>query len=163
MKLGRTIVVLGLLFWLQASVIPFMFYGDTQPNVILLFISLFSLYIGGKPALTASIVAGVVQDTVIGNFFGLHLFGYLLISFGFGAIRTEFEKEQWPISFLAVEAGTALVLVSVSTVLWLSDQEFQFWPYFLHVGWIQFLYQAILAIPGHLLVWSLKKENDYIW
>ena len=110
-----------------------------------------------------AILAGVVQDTVIGNFFGLHVFGYILISFIFGLARTEFEREQWPVSVAAAEAGTLLVLLSVSLVLWVSDQDFHFFSYVFHVAWIHFLFNAALAIPGHALVWSLKQENDYIW
>lgn len=54
---------------LQGSVIPFFFDGISQPDLWLVFIIISAMVFPVKYAYVLSIVGGLVQDLIIGNFF----------------------------------------------------------------------------------------------
>lgn len=53
---------------LQGSVIPFFFDGISQPDLWLVFIIISAMVFPVKYAYVLSIVGGLVQDLIIGNF-----------------------------------------------------------------------------------------------
>ena len=82
-------------FLLQAMILPRLFNGVVQPNVIQLAVILISLRYGQRMGLGIAIIGGFVQDVVIGNFFGVHLLPYLAIAFICSYVGRLLEKGQY--------------------------------------------------------------------
>ena len=87
---------------LQGSVIPFFFDGTSQPDLWLVFIIISAMVFPVKYAYVLSIVGGLVQDLIIGNFFGLHLLAYIVITFIFVKFVKGKYNRNWYVSVISV-------------------------------------------------------------
>ena len=74
-----TIFILVVIF-IQASFAPMLFHGLVQPDLILTSIAIAALLFDKRKAFAIAMAGGLIQDIIIGNFFGLHLLPYLLIT-----------------------------------------------------------------------------------
>ena len=68
------------LFFLQGSFLPLLLFGKWQPDIFLTVLIIFSLIFEKKEIFAFAVVFGLIQDLIIGNFFGLHIFPYVIIS-----------------------------------------------------------------------------------
>ena len=91
---------------LQGSVIPFFFDGISQPDLWLVFIIISAMVFPVKYAYVLSIVGGLVQDLIIGNFFGLHLLAYIVITFIFVKFVKGKYNRNWYVSVISVIVGS---------------------------------------------------------
>ena len=67
MRKSVCLITAFVVFILQATVLPFIFNGSTQPNLIFLFVVLMSLHYGKKVAIITALLGGFTQDVVLGN------------------------------------------------------------------------------------------------
>lgn len=105
---------------LQGSVIPFFFDGISQPDLWLVFIIISAMVFPVKYAYVLSIVGGLVQDLIIGNFFGLHLLAYIVITFIFVKFVKGKYNRNWYVSVISVIVGS-LAFMGISTlVMWIA-------------------------------------------
>ena len=65
-----------------------------------------------------AMAAGMIQDLVMGNFFGLHLFPYLVVAFVMTLGGREKYNRQWFVSMTAVMGGTCLYILAAAAVIW---------------------------------------------
>ena len=75
-------ILIGLsfgLFLLQSAILPFIFNGISQPDLWLVSIIIVAMIFKFDFAIIFALIAGFIQDLVISNFFGLHIFPYLII------------------------------------------------------------------------------------
>lgn len=61
-------------FFLQASVLPFLFSSFWVPDLWLTAMILTGVIYRPQDMIVMAMAAGMIQDLVMGNFFGLHLF-----------------------------------------------------------------------------------------
>ena len=78
MKKLSCVMTAFIVFVLQSAVLPFIFNGVNQPNLIFVFVVLMALHHGQRIGIWTALLGGFCQDVVIGNFFGLHLLPYLV-------------------------------------------------------------------------------------
>lgn len=111
-----TIFILVVIF-IQASFAPMLFHGLVQPDLILTSIAIAALLFDKRKAFAIAMAGGLIQDIIIGNFFGLHLLPYLLIT----ALLVRFGRgrytRHWYISLLAVVMATIVYLLFSSLIL----------------------------------------------
>ena len=93
-----------------------------------------------KYAYVLSIVGGLVQDLIIGNFFGLHLLAYIVITFIF------------------------VKFVGISTlVMWIAGVPLVSFLYLLYIE-VPFIgYNAVCAFLLHRPLWYFKIEGESRW
>ena len=80
MRKTYCIITALVVFILQSVVLPRVFNGIVQPNLILLFVIIVSLRFGQRKGTGVALLGGFLQDVVIGNFFGIHILPYLLVA-----------------------------------------------------------------------------------
>lgn len=87
-----------------------------------------------RKAFAIAMAGGLIQDIIIGNFFGLHLLPYLLIT----ALLVRFGRgrytRHWYISLLAVVMATIVYLLFSSLILWWGGSHYLSYSYFLSLG-----------------------------
>ena len=119
---------------LQGSVIPFFFDGISQPDLWLVFIIISAMVFPVKYAYVLSIVGGLVQDLIIGNFFGLHLLAYIVITFIFVKFVKGKYNRNWYVSVISVIVGS-LAFMGISTlVMWIAGVPLVSFLYLLYIG-----------------------------
>ncbi len=148
-------------FVLQSAVLPFMFNGVSQPNLIFVFVVLISLHTGPRSGMAAAILGGVVQDLIIGDYIGLHLLPYVLISFVCGSLGQSMERGQRFLSVVILLVATECCLILTCLFLWGAGQYVRILPYLLQYSIPMLMYHAVLALPVHHVVWSLRKEEPF--
>lgn len=150
-------------FVLQSSVLPFIFDGVTQPNLIFLFVVLMALHHGKKVGIGTALLGGFMQDVILGNFFGIHLLPYLVIASLASYIGQYIEEEQWLLSLLIVLGATVLDLVLTCLVLLFSGQYINSIAYLVEFSVPMLIYHGILALPVDHIVWKLRRKELYYY
>lgn len=157
-------IVLGVvLFFLQASVIPFWGNGVWQPDLWLVAIVISSLIYDRQAVFFLALAGGLLQDIVIGNFFGLHLFPYMVVAFlGIWWGRERYNR-QWFISMAAVMGGTVVFTIAAAFLVFIGSDSLRFGSYLLHVGMPLMMMNGTAALPMHYVLWEMKREKEQRW
>ncbi len=159
-----SLVVLSVVvFLLQASLLPFLFNGISQPDVWLVVIALATLVFEKRTCLILAMVGGLLQDIVIGNLFGLHLLPYLAITLLFLELGRERYNRHWYISLLAVLIASAIYMVLSSFIMWGAGSHFPPISYFLYLGLPFLLMNGICSLFLHRIIWGMKREGEPQW
>lgn len=148
-------------FLLQAMILPRLFNGVVQPNVIQLAVILISLRYGQRMGLGIAIIGGFVQDVVIGNFFGVHLLPYLAIAFICSYVGRLLEKGQYILLILIVLAATEASLVLTYAVLTLSGQFVSLPAYLAQYSGPLLICHGLLAYPADKIVRHMRRDDEY--
>lgn len=149
-----------IIFILQSAVLPFLFNGVSQPNLIFVFVVLIALHYGQRVGIVTALFGGLCQDIIIGNFFGLHLLPYLIIACICSYIGRDIDKDQWILTLLIVLAMTELCLVVSCLMLFMSGQYIHFMAYLFTYSIPMLVYHGILALPVDHIVWKLRREDS---
>lgn len=157
-----TIFILVVIF-IQASFAPMLFHGLVQPDLILTSIAIAALLFDKRKAFAIAMAGGLIQDIIIGNFFGLHLLPYLLIT----ALLVRFGRgrytRHWYISLLAVVMATIVYLLFSSLILWWGGSHYLSYSYFLSLGIPLTFLNGLSSIILYNLLWRMKCESEPKW
>ncbi len=110
MKKLNCIMTAFIVFILQSAVLPFMFNGVSQPNLIFVFVVLMALHHGQRIGIITALLGGFCQDVIIGNFFGMHLLVYLIVALVCSYLGRDIDKDQWVLTLLIVLGATEVGL-----------------------------------------------------
>lgn len=153
----------AVLFLLQSSVLPFLLNGLWEPDLWLTAVVISVLVFGRKTALALAVAGGLLQDIVTGNFFGLHLFPYLVVTLLTAFFMRERYNRKWLVSVLTVAAGSAACILCVWLVILLSGGRVQPAAYLMHYGLPQILMNCAAAVVLHHVLWNMKHEWEPRW
>lgn len=157
-------VLMGLVtLILQGTLLPAFFTGLWMPNLILIWIIMLAALRSRKAAMYMAIIGGVLHDTVISNFFGLHLFPYVIVAYIFSSSAPRIYQEQWYLSSLTVALGTLLDALLRSGMLLFMDPSFTISLYFINFLLPQIIANAVIAILVHWILWRFDKQEVYPW
>lgn len=152
-----------IIYLLQASLLPFLFDGITQPDLWLTVIALSTLVYDRKTALILAMIGGLLQDIVISNFFGLHLLPYLAITLLFLELGRERYNRHWYISLLAVWIASLIYVVLSSLIMWWAGSHYPPVSYFLYLGLPFTVMNGVAALFLHPVMWGMKREGEPQW
>lgn len=151
-----------LLFFIQGSVLPLLLLGSFQPDIYLTVLIIFSLILKPKNVVIYAIIFGMIQDLVIGNFFGLHLFPYVIISWFIVKFIKEKYNKHWYVSFVSVLIGSSVYFIMSSFIVWQSGFEYLL-NYYLKLGIPFILCNGLTAVILHKLLWKFRKDKEIHW
>lgn len=145
----------------------FMFFRTTQaPDLLLLFLLLFSLDAGGKRGARCGFLIGVLQDVVTFSFFGYHMVTRLLLGLFIGASRERIFKDKITTYFILVVAISLLSKLMTAVFLLIYRGHMLPWSSLLSsimkfMGW-----NLLCSIPMWIIFRLLRdyigrKENPY--
>ena len=154
--IGLWAMVLILLYALQTSLLTFLSFDGFSANLMLLMTVSVAFILGHEKGACFGFLAGLLQDTTTGSYFGLAMFSYMTIGLVFGRFSVNLFRDQ---SLLPVISSIpALVMHFTITIIFLfllNHQvdlirfiKFDFWP--------AAIMQIILAYPVHRLILELN-------
>lgn len=161
MKKMNCIITAFIVFILQAAVLPFIFNGVSQPNLIFVFVVLMGLHHGQRVGIATALLGGFCQDVIIGNFFGLHLLVYLIVTLVCSYLGRNIDKDQWILTLLIVLGATEAGLILTCGFLFLAGQYINVAAYLLEFSIPVLVYHGILALPVDHVVRRLRRADTF--
>lgn len=150
------------LFFIQGQLLPALFHTNFLPDIILTAIIVVTLFKGQSDGLLAALIGGLVQDILISNFFGLHLFPYMIIVYLLSLVKHRMYEERWYWTFAFVSICTLFVGIIRMTMLGMSGAD-------IHLSYIWYMvipavfWNALFGAIGHGLLSRTKEREDYMW
>lgn len=163
MSTGSIVLFSVILFLFQSSLLPFFFNGINQPDIWLTAIALAALIMDRKSAMILAVIGGFLQDIVIGNFFGLHLLPYLLITFLLINTGKHRYNKHWCMSLLAVILSSAVYLVISGMIMGWAGGHYPSSAYLIYLGIPMILMNGGCSLILHHIMWMLKHEEEPRW
>ena len=118
---------------------------------------------GRSTGMTLAILGGIVQDVIIGNFFGLHVVSYALVAYILGSLQYTIYEEQWYATAWWTGLGAAVVMFVQLGLLWIVQEPVDILTYIWNHGIPSIGIDALLGIVVHKLLWRWEEKDEYLW
>jgi rod shape-determining protein MreD len=156
-------VICLMIFLLQSAFLPFLSNGAWLPDLWLVTVVISLLAYDRYIALMFAVIGGVLADIGTGNFFGLHLFPYVLaMVVAVFYIREKYHRRIFT-SFLFVAMASCLYIPAMWFVIWMAGGEIAFRDYVWYRGLPMMILNVLAVFFVHPLLWSVKKERVARW
>ncbi|MBR4904701.1 MAG: rod shape-determining protein MreD [Selenomonadaceae bacterium] len=155
---GLWAMLLILLYALQTSLLTFINFNGFSANLMLLLTVSIAFLRGHKYGAFFGFMAGLLQDSTSGSYFGLATFSYMTIGLIFGKFSVNLFRDQ---SLLPVISSVpALVIHFAITIgfLFLLNYQIDLVRFMREDFWSVVIMQVILAYPVHKIIVNL---NEY--
>ncbi|MBR4151484.1 MAG: rod shape-determining protein MreD [Selenomonadaceae bacterium] len=156
--IGLWAMLLILLYSLQTSLLTYISFGGFSANLMLLLTVSIAFLRGHKYGAFFGFMAGLLQDSTTGSYFGLATFSYMTVGLIFGKFSVNLFRDQ---SLLPVISSIpALVIHFAITIgfLFLLKYQVDLARFLREDFWSTAIMQIVLAYPVHQIV---VKLNDY--
>ena len=163
MRYIALVLICGALYFMQAQLLPALFHTNWLPNCILTAVVLVTIFKGRRMGLIAAVVGGSIHDILISNFFGLHLFPYLVVVYLLSLVKSSVYEERWYWSCAIIGVCTILDGIVRCIMISASGGYIQFISYIGHMVMPTVFGNAILGGIGHKLIGFMEEKEDYIW
>lgn len=154
MKRLSFILVLTYLFFIVEFLLSSAFGRWGTPNLILLLIIFFNLYLGIRYGLLTAFCAGIFKDSFTIGVFGTNIFLFMSCAFLATVLRRNFYRPGSRLSRIMVTAGVVTAFVLAQVLLRSMDQDLDFGDIFQFV----FLPEIFLTIVSATFVFNKLKE-----
>lgn len=161
MKKLNCLIAAFLIFVVQSAVLPFIFNGVSQPNLIFVFVILMALHHGQRVGIVTALLGGFCQDVVIGNFFGIHLLPYLVLAVICSYIGRDLEKDRFVLTLLIVLGATEANLILTGGILAITGQYINIVSYIVEYSIPMLIYHGIVTVLIDSAVWKLRREDRF--
>ena len=152
-----------LIYFIQAQLLPAIFHTNCSPNLILTITVMVTLFKGRRMGIIVAVVGGIVHDVLISNFFGLHLFPYVIVVYLLSAVKHRIYEERWYWSSAIVAICTLLDGLIRSFMILASGGDLHLGVYLLHMVVPVLFWNGVLGAIVHGLLWRKEQQQDYIW
>lgn len=158
------IVLMGcFLLFLQAQLLPAVFHTNWIPNAVLTAVIVITVFRGQSAGLATAIVGGGLQDILISNFFGLHLFSYSALVYILSFVQQRVYEERWYWTCIIVAIGTLLDGMMRIAIIAASGGNIYFFAYMWHMIIPTVFWNVLLGAVGHWLLQRKQEEENYFW
>ena len=151
------------LYFIQAQLLPAIFHTSWLPNCILTAVILVTIFKGRKTGLIAAVIGGSIHDILISNFFGLHLFPYIIVVYLLSFVKSHVYEERWYWSCAIVGICTLIDGIVRYVMISSSGGDIIFFSYIGHMVMPTVFWNAVLGGIGHFLLGLTEEKEDYIW
>ena len=141
-------------------------YGPS-PDILVMLVVFYGLFLGQGRGLEAGIFAGVLQDIFALDFFGVNTFILALIGFLAGCVNAKIYRESLPTQILAVSGFNVIAMLShYFIVSFLSGSiALNISEHFITSIIPSTIYTALLSIPVFaklIRVYNLGQREDFL-
>lgn len=161
-KFAFTLMMIGVVL-LQSSVVPRWFPYSWTPHLLLTIALVVTVLKGRSTGMTLAILGGIVQDVIIGNFFGLHVVSYALVAYILGSLQYTIYEEQWYATAWWTGLGATVVMFVQLGLLWIVQEPVDILTYIWNHGIPSIGIDALLGIVVHKLLWRWEEKDEYLW
>lgn len=154
-------------FLLQVTVLDRVSLFGAKPDLVLIGVVFFALFLGEGAGLECGLVAGILEDIFALDFFGINTFILSLVGFLMGVMNTKFVKESPAAQFLLIfssaifSASCHFVLVSRFS----KGLDLGFSEYFLWCVIPGAIYTGLIGIPiiSKLIdIYKFKEMEEFL-
>ncbi|MEW6171006.1 MAG: rod shape-determining protein MreD [Candidatus Omnitrophota bacterium] len=122
---------------IEATILGNFRFFAVLPNLSLLIILYFSLFLDLKEALILNAITGLIKDSLSGTIFGLNLFLFIIYTLTIWFLRKQLYKEDFSIQVVIV-----CITAFINAIIFAS-----LYKLFITVVILETLYTAILMLP----------------
>ena len=149
-----------LLFVIQFSFMPIIAINGVIPDLVLLATVSYAFLRGSEWGAFVGFLFGLIEDLMLGSFFGLHAFTLTLIGAFFGRFSDRVFKEQFFLPILASVAATFAQYILSACIVYLLGYSFNLFLHMWRMLFILLLFQFIFAYPIHWATFQLDKRMN---
>jgi rod shape-determining protein MreD len=149
---------------LQTTVVPFVWSGKSNLDLVLVVVVYAALQFGPTPGLLTGAVAGMAQDALSGGIIGVGGLAKTIVGFLVGVIGSQFIVTNSLPRFVVLLFGAALNAICILGLYAVIDRRGlsipwrTAWPQMLLTAFVGIiLIQAVQAIPGMLMRRRLRR------
>ena len=150
-------------FFIQGQVLPMIMPTNWIPNLVLVWVGIITLIHGRRAGLIIAAIGGIVHDVLISNFFGMHLFPYIILVYVLSLVKSKIYEEQWYVSFILVALSTLVDGILRILMLYMVRVDIMALPYLWHLVLPAMVVNGILGIVLHIILWRLEVREEYMW
>ena len=148
---------------LQSLVVPRWFSYSWAPHLLLDIALVVTILKGRSHGMMLAVIGGIVQDVMIGNYFGLHVVSYVTVSYMLGSMQGTVYEEQWYSTTWWTGVGATLVMALQMGLLWIVQEPIVMTTYIWNHGIPSIGIDALVGIVVHKLVWRWEEKDEYMW
>jgi len=155
-----TLIWLGLIVVMtiiQSTLLPLVAINGIYPDILLIMVISYALLSGKEKGVGMGFFAGLLQDLSFGSVFGIYTLSKLATGYFLGMAERKVFKEHIILPVAAVAVGTVLSGLILTMVLLLIGHEANILVAFINNILPQALYNLVIAIPVHHLVYRVTK------
>ena len=157
-----TLMLLGVII-IQSLIVPRWFPYSWVPHLLLDIALVVTVLKGRSHGMMLAVVGGIVQDVMIGNYFGLHVVSYATVSYMLGSMQGTVYEEQWYATACWTGVGATLVMALQMGLLWIVQEPIVMTTYIWNHGIPSIGIDALVGIVVHKLVWRWEEKDEYMW
>ena len=163
----RMYLVLFAALFLQCTLAGYVAVGGVRPDLVILSVIFFGLFLGRSAGLEAGAVAGLMTDLFSLDYFGINMVVYGITGLLAGSLRSSFARESKRSQVLLVFVCTAFAMCVHFAVASAFSRS-------ISLGFLEYLkacvlpagiYTALVSIPifmKFMKMYSLKEQDDLL-
>ncbi|MDO4203089.1 MAG: rod shape-determining protein MreD [Selenomonadaceae bacterium] len=154
-QLGVWAAVIGSLFVLETSLMPYFAFRGVGPDFLLLFAVSFTILQGSRLGVFSAFCFGLIEDIVTGSFFGVHTLAKMAAAFVCGSLSNRVFKEQTIMPLMSSLGATAIQYGVIFGMVYLLGYKPSFSTTVSDILLPWLFYNFVFALPIHRLVIKL--------
>lgn len=154
--IGLWTLLLVLCYSLQTSLLTFINFDGFSANLMLLLTVSIAFLRGHEKGVFFGFMAGLLQDSTTGSYFGLATFSYMTIGFIFGKFSVNLFRDESLLPVISSIPALAIHFAITIAFLFLLDKQIDVVKFMREDFWFVAIMQIVLAYPVHRLVLALN-------
>lgn len=143
----------------QAVLLPLIFTRGVKPDILLIIIVAAGLLAGRERAIGVAFFAGLMQDFVSGNVFGLNTLSKMAVGYAAGLAERKVFKESILLPVLATVIATFLNSAIMQALLFLLGYKIEPGSMMMNQVLPSLGYNILVCIPIHRLIYRMTFGN----
>lgn len=154
-------------FFLHLTVLNYIKVFGAAPDIMLICVVFFSLFLGGSAGLEIGFIAGLMKDVAAFDFFGINTFVFAVTGLAVGAMNTKFFRESVVTQSLFVLFSTIFSMsLHFAIVSFISKYvELEYFEYFTCSVIPVSIYTSLVSIPIFsklISVYGLTETEEFL-
>lgn len=155
--IGLWILLLVVSYALQTSLFTFVSFDGFSPNLMLLLTVSVAFLRGHEKGACFGFMAGLLQDSATGSYFGLATFSYMTIGLIFGKFSVNLFRDQSLLPVISSLPALAIHFAGTITFLFLLGYQIDVMKFLKFDFCPAAIMQIVLAYPVHRLILALNE------
>ena len=143
------IIIVALL--IQTSCLSIFFNSTIKPDLLLAIVISVSLLYGKEKGFLVGLFAGILQDLVSGNIFGLNAISKMIIGYSLGIIEQQVYRENTLLSVVSAVVATVFNAAFISIFLYIFNYNIEPFYFFINHVIMNIIVNIIITVPMHHL------------
>ena len=161
-RLGIWFVIIILALIIQTSCLGIFFPSHIKPDLLLAIVISISLLYGKETGFFTGLFAGILQDLISGNIFGLNALSKMIIGYTLGLIESKVFKENTLLTIVSAIIATFLNAAFLSIFLYILNYKIEPFYFFINHFILSLIFNIIITVPIHHVLhkFFVKKKNN---